>query len=475
MNDSSATNPTQGPATTTLNTDQLAKHLAGELILPGDADYETARVPWNKVFGRHPKMIVRCRTTADVVHTIRFARDNNLPISVRSGGHSPSGLCVVDDGVVIDLSLMTDLTTDPESKTARVGAGLTWGAVTQQVNAHGFAIPAGDTATVGVGGLTLAGGIGWLVRKYGLTIDHLLCAEIVTADGQVLTASETEHPDLFWAIRGGGGNFGVATSFEFSLTPLNMVLAGMLAFPATPDILPAYFKIASEAPEELTTISMLMLGPPMPMLPAEYHGKPVFFVLICYAGNPQDGEQAVAPLRALSPPIVQMVQPMPYSAIYRLSEEGEASRPASVRSMFLDGIDAETTASLLQHLSKPSSPMVMLQFRVLGGAMARVPSDATAFAHRDKKYLVTIINAWMNPASTQAELDNHRAWTEAVWRTLQSHANGVYVSFLGDEDESAIQQAYPPDTYNRLAAIKRRYDPTNIFKGNRNIPPAAES
>ncbi|HEY0069622.1 MAG TPA: FAD-binding oxidoreductase [Chloroflexia bacterium] len=465
MNDTSAA---------TLNTDQLASELAGEVVLPGHADYETARRSWNQAFDCHPRAIVRCRSTEDVVTAVRFAVESGLPLAVRSGGHSASGLCVIEDGLVVDLSLMNDMSIDPERRVATVGPGLTWGAYTKQANEYGLATPAGDSGSVGVGGLTLGGGVGWLVRKYGLTIDYLLSAEVVTAEGQVLTASETEHPDLFWAIRGGGGNFGIVTSFEFRLVPVAFVLGGMLMFPAAPDLLTSYLRVAAGAPNELTTIAMLTLAPPMPMLPAEYHFKPVFLVGLCYAGNPQEGEAAIAPLRALGSPVMQMVQPMPYPVLYEFSAEGTTSRPGSIRSLFVDGLDDSTAVALVEHLHRATSHECMIQFRALGGAMSQVPADSTAFGHRDKPYMVTVINTWKDGPSGEAEVARHRAWTEAAWRMVQPHSTGAYVNFLGDEGEDAVRQAYPPGTYDRLAAIKRRYDPTNLFRGNRNIPPAEE-
>ncbi|MEA2573102.1 MAG: hypothetical protein QOH93_400 [Chloroflexia bacterium] len=472
MNNSPAAGPKTGPAVALPHTAQLAGNLSGELVLPGDTDYETTRRSWNKAYDCHPVGIVRCRSTADVVQAVRFATENHLPVGVRSGGHSASGLCIVEDGVVVDLSLMNGMSIDPERRTARVGPGITWGEYTKQAAEHGLATPGGDSSTVGVGGLTLGGGIGWLVRKYGMTIDHLISAEVVTADGQVLTASETEHPDLFWAIRGGGGNFGIITSFEFSLVPLGLVLGGMMAFAADPSILTSYLRLAAQAPEELSTILMMILAPPMPMIPSEYHGKPVILLTFCYAGDPQEGQQAIAPLRGLGTPITQMVQPMPYPVIFQLSAEATASRPASVRSHFLDGLDDSTAAALVEHLDRAASRQGLIQFRVLGGAMSRPSSDSTAFGHRDKPYMVTLINAWMGAPADAAQVAQHRAWTEQAWHLLQPHSTGAYVNFLGDEGDEAIHQAYPPATYARLAEIKQRYDPTNLFKGNRNILPA---
>jgi FAD/FMN-containing dehydrogenase len=380
---------------------------------------------------------------------------------------------VVEGGLVIDLSLMNGMAIDQERRVATVGPGLTWGAYTKQAQEYGLATPAGDSGSVGVGGLTLGGGIGWLVRKHGLTIDHLLSAEVVTADGRVLTASETEHPDLFWAIRGGGGNFGIVTSFEFRLVPVGLVFAGVVMFLVRPDLLTSYLRIAAEAPDELSTIAMLTLAPPMPMLPAEHHGKPVFMVSFCYAGSPQEGGRVVAPLLALGSPVMQLVQPMPYTVLYEFSAEGTVSRPASIRSLFLEGLDDATATALVEHLDRATSHECMVQLRVLGGAMSRVPGDSTAFGHRDKAYMATIINSWRETSSGAVAVEKHRAWTEAAWHLLQPHSNGAYVNFLGDEGDDALRQAYPPETYERLAVVKQSYDPSNLFKGNRNIPPVS--
>lgn len=248
-----------------------------------------------------------------------------------------------------------------------------------------------------------------------------------------------------------------------------------MVFPAAPELLTSYLRVAAEAPDGLSTIAMLTFAPPLPMLPVEAHGKPVFLVSFCYAGNPQEGQSAIAPLQALGTPVMQMAQPMPYPVLYEFSAEGTTSRPARLRSLFVDGLDDATATALVEHLSKATSHECMIQFRVLGGAMSQIPSDSTAFGHRDKPYMVTIINTWRGLPDGPIEVAGHRAWTEAAWYILQPRSTGAYVNFLGDEGEDAIRQAYPPDTYNLLAEIKRLYYPTNLFSGNRNIPPASEA
>ncbi|MGH2353748.1 MAG: FAD-binding oxidoreductase [Chloroflexota bacterium] len=447
---------------------RLEERLVGKLIRPGDTDYEATRMVWNAAVDRRPALIVRCGDPVDVIQAVRFAREHNLPLAIRSGGHSMAGHGVVDGGVVIDLSRMNRMTVDPERRIAWTQPGLTWGEYTSRAHAYGLATPAGDSASVGVGGLTLGGGIGWLVRKHGLSIDNLVSVEMVTADGRLVTASETEHPDLFWALRGGGGNFGVATGFEFRLHPVSTILGGAIFYPAESEVLQAYARAAAEAPDEVSAIAAVMQAPAGPFIPAEKHGSLVFAILVCYAGDLDAGQRAVAPLRALGTPIAEALGPMPYPALFDLTKEGSISRPHSVRSGFLDALDAETATTIMEHARRMTSPLGMVQLRVLGGAMARVPAAATAFAHRDKPIMLTVINGWTDPAETE----RHVAWTDAAWRALRPRTTGVYVNFLQDEGAARILEAYRPAAYQRLAEVKRRYDPGNLFQGNQNIRPA---
>jgi FAD/FMN-containing dehydrogenase len=441
----------------------------GRVIEPGDVAYDEARQVQNAVFDRHPALVVQPIDADDVAVAVRYARAAGLPIAVRSGGHSLAGHSTADGAIVIDLAAMKGIHIDPEARMAWAQPGLTAGEYTIAAAAHGLATPFGDTASVGLGGITLGGGIGWLVRKHGLTIDSLVSAELVTADGEQVLASATVRPELFWAIRGGGGNFGIVTRFQFLLHPVDTVLGGVLVLPATRDVLRSLVPLAASAPEDLSTISFLMHAPPLPFIPAEQHGQLALFVMLVHAGDLAAGEAAVAGFRQVAAPIADMVGPMPYPAIYQLTTEGENRGPGAHRSLFLDTLDDAAVDAILERASHPSSPFAITQVRVLGGAMARVPADATAFAHRGASVLVTLITPFHDPA----ELEQHEAWTQAYYEALAPGATGVYSNFLEDEGEARIHEAYPGATYERLAEVKRHYDPDNVFRLNQNIRPAS--
>ena len=403
----------------------------------------------------------------DVARTVVLARDAGMELAVRSGGHSVAGHSTVDDGIVLDLSGMKGLHIDAERRTAWAQPGLTAGEYTAAAAAHGLATPFGDTGSVGIAGLTLGGGIGFLVRKYGLAIDALQAVEIVTADGRLITANADHHPDLFWAVRGGGGNFGVVTRFQFKLYPVETVLGGALFLPPTADVLNSLVPIAANAPEELSTISFLMAIPPVPFVPAERHGELALIVMFVWSGDPADGNAAIEPFRQVATPIAEAVMPMPYPGIYQFTEGGGAPGRGVVRSRFMNALSDASIESILSAMAV-ASPSAIVQIRVLGGAMARVPVAETAFAHRSAPIMVAIIDHYEDPASDAAEL----AWTEALHEALAPDASGVYSNFLQDEGEDRLRDAYPGGTYERLAAIKRRYDPTNFFRLNQNIRPA---
>ncbi|HET6750830.1 MAG TPA: BBE domain-containing protein, partial [Actinomycetes bacterium] len=338
---------------------------------------------------------------------------------------------------------------------------------TTAAHAHGLATGFGDTASVGIGGITLGGGIGYLVRKYGLTIDDLLAAEVVTADGQLLQVDQGSHPDLFWALRGGGGNFGVATRFRLRLHPVSTVLGGMLLLPATPEVIEGFVAAAAAAPEELSTIANVMPAPPLPFIPPERHGELVVLALVVHAGPLEDGERAVAPLRALAAPVADLVHPMPYPEIYPPEEE-EFHPTAASRTMLVDAVDHHATAAIVEHLGASTAPMRVAQLRVLGGAMARVPAEATAFAHRASRLMVNVAAIYGRPE----EAEVHQAWVDRFAAVLREGDARAYVNFLGEEGQARVRQAYPGPTWERLAEVKRRYDPTNLFHLNQNIPPA---
>ena len=450
---------------------QLEERLHGRLILPSETDYDSARRVWAASVDRYPAAVVRAATQSDVAMAVRFARSRELPIAIRSGGHSMAGYGTINRGLVIDLSGMKGMWLDPEGRVARVQPGLTWGGYAARAHEYGLATPSGDAGSVGVGGLTLGGGIGFLVRKHGLTIDHLRSANIVTADGQRLTVSERDHPDLFWAIRGGGGNFGVVTTLEFDMVPVGTIVGGAIVHEATAENIQGYYEAALRAPEELTTIAMVMLAPPLPFIPAEKHGTPVLLNLVCYTGDPEAGTRALAPLRTLggsAGPLGEHVGPMPYPAIYELTAEAATSHRHKTRSGYAAGMTRELAASIAESVRGATSPFGFVQLRPLGGAMARVPQEATAFAHRDKQLLIVVVNAWDDPAQD----DLHRAWTDATWGAIAPASRGNYVNFLEAEGEARIRDAYAAATFDRLAAIKRRYDPDNVFHTNQNIRPA---
>ena len=447
--------------------DTFARALRGRLVRPGDDDFATVRGVWSLDNQGTPLAIVQAADAGDVATAIGFATRSDIEIAVRSGGHSLAGHSTGDGVLVIDTRGMRGLHVDLGEGIAWAGAGLTAGEVTASLAEHGMAVPFGDTATVGIAGLTLGGGIGWLARKYGLAIDSLLAVEIVTADGEVRTASATEHPDLFWALRGGGGNFGVVTRFCYRLSPVGEVFAGAMFMPATRDVLRSLVPIASSAPEELTVIAALMQAPPAPFIPAEHHGKPSLALMFVFVGDADAGAAAIAPFRAVATPYGEMVAPMPYPGIYEFTKEaGEPSRSTG-RSLFLDTFDDAAVDAVLAAVERAPEGW-MIDFRVLGGAVARVPVEATAFAHRTSPVQVTIINWLGDPASAGEAV----AWNRALFRTLEPKATGVYVNFLEDEGEDRIRAAYPPATLKRLAAVKRRYDPANVFHRNQNVRPA---
>ena len=372
-------NHTQSPAT--ISIPQLRNDFKDRVIAPGDPDYDKARTVFYGGVDRHPAVIVRVADANDVSRVIDLARESGLELAVRSGGHSSVGHSVSQGGIVLDLANMKDLQIDAENRTAWAETGLTAGEFTTAVAAHGLAVGFGDTGSVGIGGITLGGGVGYLVRKYGLTIDSLLAAEVVTADGQVRHVDEQTHPDLFWAIRGGGGNFGVATRFKFRLHEVPTVVGGMLILPATPDVIAGFMAEAENASDELSTIANVMLAPPMPFLPPESHGKLIIMAFLVYAGEAEAGERALAPFRALATPLADMLKAMPYPEIYP-PDESEYHPVAAARTMFVDRIDHSIAQTIVDHLQYYSAAMSVAQLRALGGAMARVPTDATAFAHR---------------------------------------------------------------------------------------------
>lgn len=452
-------------ATETHSALSLSALLKGRVIVPGDADYDAARTVFHGGVDRRPSIIVRVANASDVARVVLLAQERGLELAVRGGGHSGAGHSSVEGGVVLDLRDMKDLDIDVKGCAAWAEAGLTAGEYTEATDAHGLATGFGDTGSVGIGGITLGGGIGYLVRKYGLTIDSLLAAEVVTADGQLLQTDEEHHPDLFWAIRGGGGNFGVVTRFKFRLHRVDSVVGGMLLLPATPEVIADFIAEAESAPEELSTIVNIMPAPPLPFLPAEHQGKLVMMALMAYVGEVEAGNRALEPFRKLAPPIADLIRPMRYPEMFPPEEEGYHPMAVS-RTMFLDTVDRGVAENILAHLRSSTAAMRVAQLRVLGGAMARVPTEATAFAHRDSRIMVGL--AAFYGLHDQAEQET---WVTDFAAALRQGNDGAYVNFLGDEGAERVRAAYPGPTWERLVALKRRYDPGNLFRLNHNIPP----
>ena len=456
-------------AQTSISFDRLRTELAGEVIAPDDPGYDDARRAFMPLYdNRRPAVVVRPADSREVGYVVSLARESGLELAVRSGGHSNAGHSVSDGGIVLDLSLMKGLEIDPAKRVAWAESGLTSGEVTNATAAHGLAVGFGDTGSVGIGGLTTGGGVGYLVRKHGLTIDNLLAAEIVLADGRLLQVDDQRHADLFWAIRGGGGNFGVVTRFKFRLHPMDTVTGGMLVLPATTETVAGFIAAAEAAPDEVSTIANVMTAPPMPFIPKEHHGEIVILAMLVHSGPTEDGEQALAPFRALATPLADMVRPMAYPEIYP-PDDPEYRPLAAARTMFVDSIGHAEAELILEHLRASTAMMAAAQLRALGGAMARVPDDATAFAHRRSKIMVNVAAIY----GTLDEASVHEEWVTQFAAALRQSDEGAYVSFVGDEGEAAVRASYPGETWDRLAAIKRRYDPTNLFRLNQNIPPAA--
>ena len=449
---------------------ELRAVIDGRVIVAGDGAYDDLRTVFYGGIDRQPALIVRPANASDVSRVVSLARQTGLELAVRSGGHSLAGHSLSDGGIVLDLRDMKALHIDAEDRTAWAETGLTAGEYTAAASAYGLATGFGDTGSVGIGGITLGGGVGYFVRKHGLTIDDLLAAEVVTADGQILHVDAETYPDLFWALRGGGGNFGVATRFQFRLHEVEAILGGMLFLPATPEVIAAFIAEAEAAPEELSTIANVMPAPPMPFVPAEHHGRLIVMAMLVYAGDIEAGQRAIAPFRSLATPITDMLRPMRYPEMYP-PEQGDYHPTAVSHTMFVDRIDRDAAETIVDYLQSSDAMMRVAQLRVLGGAMARVPVEATAFAHRRSRIIVNLAAFYNGPGDRAVR----QAWVTDFAAALDQGDTGAYVNFLGDEGEARVREAYPGATWERLAAIKARYDPTNLFRLNQNIPPTIEN
>jgi FAD/FMN-containing dehydrogenase len=452
--------------------EKLAARVRGQVLQPGDDGYDGARRVWNAMIDRHPALIVRCVGAADVLDAVAFARAHDLVVAVRGGGHNVAGNATCDGGMVIDLSPMKSLRVDPARRVARAAPGLTWGEFDHETQAFGLALTGGIQSTTGIAGFTLGGGFGYLARKHGLTCDNLLSADVVTAEGRFVTASADENADLFWGLRGGGGNFGVVTSFEFRLFPLGPVLGGLLIYPATSAtaVLRFYRDFVATAPDELFTIPILTTAPAAPYVPAHLHGKPVLYVAVCYSGDPAAGERVVQPLRAFGPPDADLLEIKPYREVQTLLDAANPSgRHNYWKAEYLTGYSDAAIETIVAFAARAPSPYCKVLIPQLQGAIGRVGREETAYSHRQAPILLNINAMWTDPASSDEQI----AWARDFWAAMQPFsAGGVYVNFLNNEGEERVRAAYDVATYERLAALKQKYDPTNFFRLNQNIKPA---
>lgn len=450
----------------------LAANFAGQIILPGDSGYDDARVLWNAMIDKRPAVIARCASTADVVAAVRYARDTGLALAVRGCGHNIAGKALVDDGLVVDLSGMNSVSVNPDARRATVQAGATLGDVDAATLAHGLAVPTGINSTTGIAGLTLGGGFGWLSRKHGMTVDSLVSAEVVTADGNVRNASESENSDLFWAIRGGGGNFGVVTRFEFQLHPVGPdTLSGLIVYPGAEaaSVLRQYSEFMAGAPDDLTVFVVLRKAPPLPFLPESVHGTEVLVLALMYAGNPTDGEALISPLRAFGNPVGEHVGVMPFAAWQQAFDPLLAPGARNYwKSHNFPRLEDGLVDTIVDHFGELPSPHCEVFIATLGGAASRPASDATAYVHRDARVVMNIHGRWDDAADD----DRCVGWTRDLFRDATPFSTGgVYVNFMPEDEDDRVKGAYGSN-YDRLAKVKGKYDPDNLFSTNFNIVPA---
>ena len=442
--------------------EDFSKGVAGSVVLPTDPNYESARKIWNASIVKHPGMIVRCSGVADVVHAVKFARTNNLLVAIRGGGHNVAGRALCDNGIVIDFSEMRGVYVDPSKRTARVQAGATLGDVDRETHLFGLAVPAGVVSKTGIAGLTLGGGVGWLVRKYGLTCDNVLSFEVVTAEGKLLTASADENTDLYWALRGGGGNFGIVTSFLFQGHPVDTVLGGLIvhARDQARDVIRHYRDFLASAPEELTAYAALLCTP---------DGEPAVGVIPCYCGDLSEGERVIKPLREFGSPLLDAIQPMPFPVMQKLLDDAFPDGTQNYwKSTFVTELSDEVIDLIVEGANKAQSPLSAVVIEFYGGAAGRVGTSETAFAQRQSEYDIGIMAQWTDPA----ENDIHIGWARDLSDALSPYSSGGYLlNFLSEESPDTIKSAFG-DNYSRLAEVKKKYDPENFLSLNQNIKPA---
>jgi FAD/FMN-containing dehydrogenase len=451
---------------------QLETNFGGQLLTSGAPEYDEARELFNAMIDRRPALIARCSGVSDVMAAVRLAREQGLELAIRGGGHSAPGHSVCDGGLVVDVSPMKGVRVDPAARTAWAQAGLNWGELDRETQAFGLAVTGGRVPSTGVAGLTLGGGSGWIERKYGFTVDSLLSVELVTADGRFVKASEDENPELFWALRGGGGNFGVVTAFEFRLHEVGPILyGGMLLFgvEAAADLMKAYRAFMEGAPDEICGGCAILCAPPEEFVPEPVRGKPVLGVICCYVGPPAAGARAFAPLKEWGPAL-DLTGPIPYAAVQRLIEPGNLpGRRQYWKAGFLREMSDEAIGTFISHATDVRSPFTQSVMLPIGGAIARVAEDATPLSYRDAKWNYHLLSQWEDPADDERNI----AWTRAFDRAMGSYAEeGVYLNFLSDLPEDILEASFGPEKYARLVAVKDEYDPENVFALNTNIKPS---
>jgi FAD/FMN-containing dehydrogenase len=454
---------------------ELDTDLWGSVVGPEDPAYETARRIWNAAIDKRPALIVRATSTEDVARAVTFARSEGRPIAVRGGAHSVAGFSTCDDGIVIDLAELNEVQVDVESRRAFAGGGTRWKDFDAATQPHGLATTGGLVSTTGVGGFTLGGGFGHLACKYGLACDNLRSAELVTADGSVVQASESQNSELFWGLRGGGGNFGIVTKFEFDLHPIGpVVLGGPIFYPGEQavQVVSGWHDQIQTMPDELSTLVNLCTAPPAPFIPEDWHNKKIVVLVACWAGDPAEGEDAVRPLRTFGTPITDLLSPMPYVDLQQLVDPlWEAGAANYFTSAFLERLPEEAIETLTEYHQGSANLPVQAELHIhqLGGAVARVPAGSTAFTDRSSPLLLNCAARTADPA----DIPEHIAWARAARDAMATYGKGgVYVNFMGEGGEVNRRASYPPDIYRRLQSVKDQYDPSNVFRFNMNIPPS---
>jgi FAD/FMN-containing dehydrogenase len=448
--------------------------LEGRLVRPEDGGYDEARAIWNGAHDAHPAVIARCASAADVAHAIGFARSEGLEVAVRGGGHSIPGFSSVDGGIVIDLAPMKGIDVNIAERTVRAEGGVTWAELDNATQSHGLATTGGLVSSTGIAGFTLGGGIGWLMRKHGLACDNLRSAELVTADGRVLTASAEENADLLWGLRGGGGNFGVVTMLEFDLHPVGPTVCAGATFYAgdrAEEVMRFYREYAKDIPDELTTLVNLLTAPPAPFLPEEWHGKKLVALIGCYSGDPEEGARAMAPMKELGDPVADLIGPMPYLQMQSLIDAlWPHGTKAYMKAGYLQELDDGAIAAMAASHQSATSGSSEIHIQHFGGAIARVPEDETAYGERQAPFVLNVIAVSHEPGG----IDEHVEWAQRAYADLEpSLTGGAYINFLSSEGADRVKAAYGPEKFARLQTLKDKYDPTNLFHLNQNVPPTA--